>query len=163
MSKTRRRYWLFKTEPQTYSIADLAAEAGGVGRWDGVRNYQARNLLRDEVQVGDGVLVYHSSADVIGVAGVARVVRAGYVDPTQLDPESSGFDRRARPEAPPWVSVDLRHEETFGEIVAMAAMRADARLAGMLVIKRGQRLSIQPVTPEHWRRVLVLGRRAVAT
>jgi len=151
------RHWLFKVEPDVFSFADLEAAPRRTTSWGGVRNYQARNLLRDEIRRGDRVLYYHSNATPSGVAGVARVVRAGYPDPTQFDPADPGHDPKSAPEEPRWYAVDIQARRALPHFVALAELRADPRLAGMALLRRGNRLSIQPVQPEEWRRVLALG------
>lgn len=150
------RYWLFKTEPEVYAIDDLKRD--GVTAWDGVRNYQARNLLRDGCRVGDLVLIYHSNADPTGVAGLGRIARAAYPDPTALDRRDPHHDPKATAANNPWVAVDVRFEQVFPTLVTLAAMKADPRLEGMLVTRRGQRLSIQPVEPVHFKIVCRMGR-----
>lgn len=150
MSETR--YWLFKSEPNAYSIDDLAKD--GWTYWDGVRNYQARNLLRDEVNVGDGVLFYHSNAKPPGIAGIARVTRSGYPDPTQFDTESKYFDPKATEAKPRWFVVDIEFVSKLDEVVSLASLKADEALDGMLVTRKGQRLSVQPVEDRHWHYLL---------
>ncbi|HEV2131024.1 MAG TPA: EVE domain-containing protein [Longimicrobiaceae bacterium] len=145
-----------KTEPGSYSIDDLQRE--GRTAWEGVRNYQARNLIRDEMQVDDSVLFYHSSAEPPGVAGIARVARSGYPDSTARDPRSKYFDPKASEEDPRWYLVDLEFVERFAGIVSLATLRETAGLEKMLVINKS-RLSVQPVTEEEFRIVLELGRR----
>jgi predicted RNA-binding protein with PUA-like domain len=147
------RYWLMKSEPGSYSIADL--ERDGTTGWEGVRNYQARNFMRDIMQPGDGVLFYHSSAEPPGVAGLARIARAGYPDPTALDPRSPYFDPKATDQEPRWYQVDIAFEQRFPEIIPIATLREAPGLEAMLVINRS-RLSVQPVTPEEWEIVLEL-------
>ena len=149
------RCWLFKSEPDVYSIGHL--ERDGRTHWEGVRNYQARNFLRDEVKPGDRVLYYHSNADPPGVAGLAEVVRAGYPDPAARDPESEYYDPKASDEDPRWYRVDLAFRETFPALVPLDALRAAPGLEKMLVINRS-RLSVQPVTDEECEIVLRLGR-----
>lgn len=151
------RHWLFKTEPESFGFDDLAAAPRKRTGWDGVRNHQARNFLRDDVAVGDLVLVYHSSSDPSGVAGVARVSRAAHPDPTQFDPRSHHFDAKSKREAPTWVQVELEAVRPLARFVSLAEIRAEPALAGMLVTKRGQRLSIQPVRPEEFAVVCRLG------
>ncbi|MEM8962583.1 MAG: EVE domain-containing protein [Acidobacteriota bacterium] len=146
------RYWLFKSEPNAYSIDDLAKD--GWTYWDGVRNYQARNLLRDEVNVGDGVLFYHSNAKPPGIAGIARVTRSGYPDPTQFDTESKYFDPKATEAKPRWFVVDIEFVSKLDEVVSLASLKADEALDGMLVTRKGQRLSVQPVEDRHWHYLL---------
>ncbi len=150
-----RRYWLMKTEPDVYSIDDLVRD--GRGSWDGVRNYQARNHMR-AMRAGDLVLFYHSSTQPPGVAGVARVCREAYADPTQFDPRSDHYDRASDPDDPRWSMVDLEPVEKLPVFVPLTQLRSDAELDGMLVARRGMRLSVQPVEPAHFRRVLALGR-----
>ncbi|MBI4432801.1 MAG: EVE domain-containing protein [Candidatus Omnitrophica bacterium] len=136
------KYWLMKSEPATYSIDDL--ERDGVTSWEGVRNYQARNFMRDQMRKSDLVLFYHSNADPSGVAGVCRVVREGYPDSTIKE---AG-----------WVMVDVEFVEKFKRFVALEELKADKKLQGMLVTKRGTRLSVQPVDKMHFREVTRLGR-----
>ncbi|SDK52858.1 EVE domain-containing protein [Microbulbifer yueqingensis] len=149
-------YWLFKSEPDEYSLADLAAEPGRTGRWDGIRNYQARNFLRDRVQEGDGVLFYHSACRVPAVVGTAEVVRAAYPDPAQFDQQSPYFDPRSTPENPRWFCVDIRWQEEFARPVPLAEIKADPALREMVLVKQG-RLSVQPVTTAEWRAIRLLG------
>lgn len=154
----KRRFWLMKTEPESYSIDDLARDKGTC--WDGVRNYQARNFLRDEVSVGDRVLIYHSSADPPGVAGLASVSRGGYPDLTALDPQDHHYDPKSTSDDPIWIAVDVAFEEKFRRFVSLDDLRAERALAGLLVLKRGMRLSILPVEKKHFELVCRLGRRA---
>ena len=149
-------YWLFKSEPDEYSLTDLKQEPGQIGRWDGIRNYQARNFLRDQVAEGDGVLFYHSACKVPAVAGTARVVRAAYPDPAQFDPESKYYDPKASADAPRWFCVDLQWQSEFRNPVPLKDIKQNPALAEMVLIKQG-RLSIQPVTAEEWRTVTSLG------
>lgn len=152
-----RKYWLLKSEPTTYSIEDLKRD--GRTCWDGVRNYQARNLMRDEMAVGDLVLFYHSSADPTGVAGVARVCRAAYPDDTALDAKDKHFNPRATRGNPIWMMVDIEVVEQFPAVVSLADLKGAAELDGMLVLKRGQRLSVQPVEKAHFNAVRRMGKR----
>lgn len=149
-------YWLVKSEPGAYSIEDLRRD--GTTCWHGVRNYQARNFIRDRMQPGDPVLFYHSNAEPPGVVGIARVARGGYPDPTALDPESPYFDRRASEEDPRWYMVDLAFEEAFPEIVSLDTLRRTPGLEEMPLLNRS-RLSVQPVTEEEFRAIVELGRR----
>jgi predicted RNA-binding protein with PUA-like domain len=153
-----KRYWLFKTEPEAFSIADLAAAPAKSAFWDGVRNYQARNYLRDDVRAGDEVLVYHSSVDPPHVAGVAKVAKAAEPDPTQFQPGHDHFDPRAKAGAPPWVGVTLKHVRTFKAPVDRAALAADPVAKTMEVLRRGSRLSIQPVSKAQFDAVIRLAR-----
>jgi predicted RNA-binding protein with PUA-like domain len=150
-------YWLLKTEPEVFSFDDLLSAKGRTTSWGGVRNYQARNRLRDELAVGDRVLVYHSSADPSGVAGLARVARAGYPDPTQFDADDPGHDPNSTPDSPRWFAVDVTAERRLPTFVPLAILRKTRSLDGMELLQRGSRLSVQRVTSEEWRAVLALG------
>lgn len=141
-------YWLFKSEPHVYSIDDLQRE--GVGVWEGVRNYQARNFLRDGVKKGDTVLFYHSSCAVPAIVGLADVVRAAYPDPAQFDPENDYYDPKATAEKPRWVAVDVRFKRKLKRPVTRDDLRAQPELADMALLRRGQRLSILPVPVTEW-------------
>ncbi|HEY1131749.1 MAG TPA: EVE domain-containing protein [Roseateles sp.] len=145
------RYWLMKSEPDEASILDL--QRAGTLPWTGVRNYQARNFMRDDMQLGDGVLFYHSSCPEPGIAGLAEVCSAAYPDATQFDPTSPYHDAKSKPEAPRWVHVDVRWRETT-RLLSLKEMREAPELASMRVLERGSRLSITPVTPDEWRAVL---------
>lgn len=144
-------YWLMKSEPDEASILDL--QRAGTLPWTGVRNYQARNFMRDDMQSGDGVLFYHSSCPEPGIAGLAEVCSAAYPDATQFDPESHYFDPKSKPDAPRWVHVDVRWRETT-RLLSLKEMREAPELASMRVLERGSRLSITPVTPTEWQAVL---------
>lgn len=151
-----RRYWLLKSEPGTYSIDDLQRD--GTTYWDGVRNYQARNFMRDDMRPGDGVLFYHSNAKPPGVVGIAEVVRAGYPDHTARDPSSPYFDPRATEDDPRWYMVDIRFVEKFPDLVPLDRLRVTPGLEEMLVTTKS-RLSVQPVTAEEFEIVRRLARR----
>ncbi|MEM6926430.1 MAG: EVE domain-containing protein [Myxococcota bacterium] len=150
------RHWLMKSEPGTYGIDDLRRD--GVTTWEGVRNYQARNYLRDEVRVGDLVLFYHSSTKPTGVAGLARVVRGAYPDPTAFDPEHPYFDTKSDPDVPRWLMVDVAFVEQWHAVVSLATLKAESALDGLLVTRKGQRLSVMPVDPDHYAHIVRLGR-----
>ncbi|MFG0330272.1 MAG: EVE domain-containing protein [Phycisphaerales bacterium] len=152
-----KNYWLLKTEPTSYSIDDL--ERDGRTGWDGVRNYQARNLMRDDMRAGDLALIYHSSADPAGVVGVATIVETAIPDPTQFDPESKYFDEKSSREDPRWIMVSIAFVEKFKRTVALSELKEQAELDGMLVTKRGQRLSVQPVDKKHFEFVRKLARK----
>ncbi|MCA9620476.1 MAG: EVE domain-containing protein [Myxococcales bacterium] len=156
MASRKRRYWLMKSEPETYSIEDLARD--GRTMWDGVRNYQARNFMRDDMRAGDLVLFYHSNAKPMGVAGVAEVVGEPYPDPTQFDPKSKYHDPASSPDAPTWILVDVAHVETLPQILPLAGLKDDPKLEGMPLLQKGQRLSVQPVDKAHFKRVLSLAK-----
>ncbi len=148
------RYWLMKSEPDVFSIQDL--ERKGREPWDGVRNYQARNFMRDDMRPGDGVLFYHSNAKPPGVAGLARVCSEAYPDPTAWDPKSPYYDPRSTPERPVWVMVDVEHVRTFPRLITREELAAAPALASMMVLRRGMRLSIQPVTQREFEEVCAL-------
>ena len=148
-----QRFWLFKSEPSTFSIRDLAASKGKKTSWEGVRNYQARNMLRDEIQRGDGVLFYHSNADPMIIAGTAEVVKAGYPDHFAQQPDHKYFDEAASPENPIWYMVDIKLIEIFKNSVTRAMLAEHPVASQMMVMKKGSRLSIQPVTAEEWQAV----------
>jgi predicted RNA-binding protein with PUA-like domain len=146
--------WLCKTEPDVYSIDDLRRD--GTTGWEGVRNYQARNFMRDGMQPGDVVLVYHSNADPAGIAGLAEVVGAPRPDPSQFDRRSEAFDPKSTREAPRWILRDVRFVRRFGRVVTLDALRADPGTRGMAALRKGNRLSVTPVTPAECRAVLRL-------
>lgn len=144
-----KNYWLFKAEPHIYGIEHLNAAPKKIGRWDGIRNYQARNFLRDQIAVGDEVFIYHSSCKNVGIVGTAKVVKAGYPDPTQFNPESPYYDPKSTPENPRWVSVDIQLTNTFPRIIPLSEIKAQSELEHMVLVKQG-RLSTQPVTKAEW-------------
>ena len=152
-----QRYWLMKSEPEVFSIQHLARAKSQTTFWDGVRNYQARNLLRDQVQVGDGVLFYHSNADPPGVAGTATVVRAASPDPSQFDAGSDHHDPAASPEAPRWYGVHVKLDRIFPRLLPLDELRAVKALSSMVLFQRS-RLSVQPVTAQEWKAIVALGR-----
>jgi len=144
------RYWLMKSEPDDVSIDDLAARPDGTVPWYGVRNYQARNLMRDAMTVGDPVFFYHSSCAEPGIAGIARVASTAYPDATQFDAASPYYDAKATPETPRWLNVDVQFVRKT-RLIGLAELRAHAELANMRVLARGNRLSITEVEPAEWR------------
>jgi len=148
-------FWLMKSEPAECSITDLANAPQHTVPWVGVRNYQARNFMRDAMAVGDGVLFYHSSCAEPGIAGLATVASAAYPDATQFDPASPYFDAKSVPDAPRWVHVDVALQRVT-RLLSLREMRAQPALATMQVLKAGNRLSITPVTPDEWAAVLAL-------
>lgn len=152
-------YWLFKTEPQAFSIEDLALRPDQTEPWDGIRNYQVRNLLRDQVQTGDQLFIYHSSCPEPGIVGTARVIRGAYPDHTQFDPESHYYDPKSRRENPRWLMVDVQLTDVFADIVSLKQIKANPALEQMMLVRKGNRLSIQPVTSEHWKILLAMAKR----
>jgi len=150
-----KNWWVIKSEPATYSIDDLARD--GKTGWEGVRNFQARNFMRDEMKVGDEVLFHHSGAEP-GVAGIARVAGSPRPDPTQFDPNSDYHDPKSKRESPTWIMVDLEFVEKFPRLVPLADLKKDSRLSKMPLLQRGQRLSVMPTTAEEFRIVRSMGR-----
>lgn len=157
MTKSKQQYWLMKTEPDVFSIDDLARL--GRSPWDGVRSFQARNLLQ-QMQVGELALFYHSSTELRGVVGLARIARTAYPDHTQFDPKSEYYDKTAKQEAPRWFMVDVEFVEKFANLLSLDEIKADRALDEMLVVRRGMRLSVQPVEAKHMRRIM---KRVAAT
>ena len=151
-----RRFWLVKSEPGAYSFADLQSEPDQTAEWDGVRNYQARNILRDEMKAGDGVLFYHSNTKPMAVVGSAVVVREGYPDDTAWDPSSNHPDPKSTPDNPLWYMVDIKAEAGFARPVTLPEIKSTPGLENMVLVNRS-RLSVQPVTPEEWRIIIDLG------
>jgi predicted RNA-binding protein with PUA-like domain len=151
-------YWLLKSEPDVFGIDDLARAPRRTTGWEGVRNYQARNMLRDDFRVGDRAFFYHSSCEVPGVAGIVQVVRAAYPDPTQFDAKSEYHDAASTREAPRWFSVDVQLEQRIEPVITLPELRElmDGALREMLILKRGNRLSVTPVTAAEWRCVVAL-------
>jgi len=152
-----RQFWLFKSEPEVFSFADLLAAPGKRTHWNGVRNYQARNLLRDAIRVGDGVLFYHSNTEPLAVAGTCKVVRSGYPDHTAFTAGSDDHDPDSDPDDPTWYMVDIEAEAAFAAPVTRERMQREQGLADMMLLRRGARLSVQPVAPAEWEIVLRLG------
>jgi predicted RNA-binding protein with PUA-like domain len=150
-----KQYWLMKSEPDEVGIDDALAAPGGVVPWTGVRNYQARNFMRDAMQIGDGVLFYHSGCAEPGIAGIAEVASMPYPDPTQFDAASPYHDPKSSLEQPRWMLVDVRALRKT-RLLALAQMRADPRLADMQVLRRGNRLSITPVAKNEWDHIVGL-------
>lgn len=144
------KYWLFKTEPETFSIDDLSNSPNQTTSWEGVRNYRARNLLRDEVKKGDEVFFHHSSTDPVGIAGTCVVVRGGYPDNSALNHKCDYFDAKHTNENPRWYTVDVKLVRKFERLVPLALLKQTTGLEKMMVTQRGARLSIQPVTLEEW-------------
>ncbi len=153
----KRAYWLMKSEPDVFSYDHLVAAKKSTTHWDGVRNYQARNTMRDDMKVGDLVLYYHSNTKPPGIVGVAEIVREGYPDHTQFDPGDSHFDPKSKEDNPRWYMVDLRAAAELPNYVTLDELKANAKLQDMAVVQRGQRLSVQPVTAAEFKEVLKMG------
>ena len=151
------RYWLIKSEPDAYSIDDL--ERDGVEHWDGIRNYQARNIMRDEMEIGDLCLFYHSNAKPPGVVGIAEVVSEAYPDHTQFDSSSNYFDPKSDPDDPRWLMVDMKFVEKLPRMVGLPELRTYSELAEMVLLNRS-RLSVQPVRPEEFEFIVARARES---
>jgi predicted RNA-binding protein with PUA-like domain len=149
-------YWLLKSEPLTFSIDDLAARKNQQDFWDGVRNYQARNMMRDAMQPGDLAFFYHSNCKIPGIAGVVKIIETGLPDLTALNSDSQYFDPKATKENPRWVGVRVQLVEKFKEIIPLSELRAQPLLSQMILVRPGNRLSITPITPEEWEIILGL-------
>ena len=149
-----KKYWLFKAEPHIYGIEHLAAAPDKIGRWDGIRNYQARNFLRDQVKTGDLVFIYHSSCKDIGIAGVAEVVRSSYPDPSQFNSLSPYFDAKSSGTKAPWVSVDLQFVEKFTALLPLDKLKQSTKLEQLPLVKKGNRLSVMPVSSAEWQHII---------
>lgn len=148
------RHWLMKSEPEVFGIDDL--ERVGVEPWEGVRNYQARNLLRDEIQAGDLAFLYHSNCKVPGIAGIMRIARGGYPDDTAWTPGHRYHDPRSTPEHPRWFRVDVAFERRLGRIIPLSELKQAPELSAMPLVRRGNRLSVLPVSPQEWDFILSL-------
>ncbi len=144
------RYWLFKSEPECFSYQDLENSPQQTTGWDGIRNYHARNFLRDDVKYGDGVIYYHSNAEPPGIAGIAVVVEQAHPDPTQFDPRADHFDPKSDPQNPTWVQVSIRSVAPVAPEIGLPTLRLSKDLDGLELLRRGSRLSVHPVSQEHW-------------
>ena len=149
-------YWLLKTEPTTYSIDDLAREKNKTTCWDGVRNYQARNYMRDQMKVGDPVLLYHSSTTPAGIVGICKVVRESYPDFTALDPDHDHYDPKSKQDEPRWFMVDIKLQTKFKVLITLDELKKINALDGMVLLSKGSRLSVQPVTKKQFDTIIKL-------
>lgn len=149
-----KRYWLMKSEPDEFGIDDLASRENQTTYWEGVRNYQARNFMRDEMKIGDKVFFYHSNAKPLAIVGIMEVASEPYPDPSQFDPNSKYFDEKATEEKPRWFLVDVKLVEKFDNPVLRDDIKKEETLSDMMLIAKGSRLSIQPVTEYQWEKVL---------
>jgi predicted RNA-binding protein with PUA-like domain len=152
------QYWLMKSEPDVFGIDHLAARPDRTEPWDGVRNYQARNMMRDQMKVGDQIFFYHSNCDEPGIVGIMEVVREGYPDHTAFDPEAKYFDPKSDPDNPRWYMVDVRYVRHLARNIPLTELKryAEGPLEGMPLVRKGNRLSVIPVTAEQWRFILSL-------
>jgi predicted RNA-binding protein with PUA-like domain len=147
-------YWLMKSEPDAYSIDEL--ESDGREMWDGIRNYQARNMMRDDMRIGDRVFFYHSNCKEPGIVGIMKVASKPYPDPTQFDPESRYYDPKSSEDDPRWLLVDVEFVRKLSRTISLAELKEQAKLDGMILLRRGNRLSIMPVEKRHWDLILGL-------
>jgi predicted RNA-binding protein with PUA-like domain len=150
------RYWLVKSEPDVFSFADLQAAPKKTTCWDGVRNYQARNTLRDEMKQGDRCFYYHSNAEPSGIAGICEVVREGYPDHSAFDKKDPHYDPKSKPDAPTWFMVDVKAVKAFPRLIALGELREVVALKGMVLLQKGSRLSVQPVTKKEWETICAM-------
>ena len=153
-----KKYWLFKSEPKAFSIDDLQNSPGKKTYWDGVRNYQARNFIRDDMRKGDGVLFYHSNADPLAVVGYCEIVKEAYPDHTQFDPDNKHFDPTALQKEPRWFMVDIKQKEIFKHPVTLKEIKENSKLKDFRLIQRGNRLSVFPVNKKEWDEILRMGK-----
>jgi len=149
-------HWLMKSEPDTFGIDDLRARPEQIEHWDGVRNYQARNMMRDQMRVGDQVFFYHSNCSEPGIVGIAEIVREAYPDFTAFDPDDKHFDPKSDPDKPTWFMVDVRFVRKFKHTISLRELKAMPELAELALVRRGNRLSIMPVTAEQWQLIIAL-------
>ena len=149
-----KKYWLFKSEPGCYSMKDLKAKANGTDHWDGVRNYQARNMLRDDIKKGDEVFFYYSNSKPMGIAGICTVAKSGYPDHTAEDPNSEHPDPKHTNDNPIWYMVDVKYKKEFKDVITLKELKETPGLENMVLTQRGSRLSIQPVTPNEWQIIM---------
>ncbi len=149
-------YWLMKSEPDAFGIDDLEQRPLQTEPWDGVRNYQARNMMRDEMKIGDQVFFYHSNCDQPGIVGIAKVVKAGYPDFTAFDPENKHYDPKSHPDKPTWYMVDVQFVRKLKRTISLQELKQQPELEQLALVRRGNRLSIMPVTEQQWAFILSL-------
>jgi len=149
-------YWLMKSEPNAFSIDDLAQRPKQTEPWDGVRNYQARNMMRDDMKVGDRIFFYHSNCDVPGIVGIAEVAREGYADFTAFDPDDKHFDPKSNPDKPTWIMVDVHFVRKLDRTISLQELKQHQELVDLALVRRGNRLSIMPVSQAQWEFILSL-------
>ncbi|MFO7830577.1 MAG: EVE domain-containing protein [Desulfuromonadaceae bacterium] len=150
------RYWLMKSEPGEFSIDDLQQRPDQTEPWDGVRNYQARNFMRDNMRVGDQAFFYHSNCKTPGIVGIMEIAREGYADHTAFDPDSNHFDPKSDPDKPRWMMVDVKYVRHTGRVIPLAELKEHDELAGMKLLQKGNRLSVMPISEHEWFYILGL-------
>ena len=153
------KYWLMKSEPDVYSIHDLANEPDQTDYWDGIRNYQVRNFMRDDMKIGDLAFFYHSRCKVPGIVGTMQIARTAYPDHTAFDPSEHYYDPKSDPNNPRWLMVDVRLDTIFPEIISLRDLRQEMELTDMRILQRGNRLSVTPVTNDEWNHILSMVNR----
>lgn len=149
-------YWLMKSEPDVFGITDLYNKPNQIEHWDGVRNYQARNMMRDDMRQGDQVFFYHSNCDVPGIVGIMEIVKEGYPDFFAFDPDDKHFDPKSDPENPRWMMVDVKYVRSLIRTITLKELKCHEELADLALVRRGNRLSIMPVSKKHWELILSL-------
>ncbi len=154
MDLVLKRYWLVKSEPDEFSIDDLQAQPDQTEHWDGVRNHQARNFMRDDMKVGDQVFFYHSNTKIPGIVGIAEVCREGYTDHTAFDPDDKHYDPKSDPDKPRWIMVDVKYVRHMTHTISLTELKDSAALEGCPLTRRGNRLSVMPIEPAHWTTIL---------
>jgi predicted RNA-binding protein with PUA-like domain len=155
-----KKYWLFKSEPGSFSIEDLEKAGNKTTCWDGVRNYQARNFISKEISVDDQIFFYHSNADPSAIVGIAEVTKKGYPDPSAFDKKSQYFDEKSSPENPVWYAVDIKHVKTFNNLISLTKLKTNQKLKNMVLLQKGGRLSIQPVSESEWKEILEMSKQS---
>lgn len=150
------QYWLLKSEPHTFSIDDLLTKPNQIDAWEGVRNYTARNFMRDKMQVKDLAFFYHSSCEIPGVVGIVEIVRAAYPDPTQFEKKSKYYDEKSTILNPRWITVDVKFKEKFKEILPLSRLKESIKLKDFVLLKKGNRLSVMPVKDMEWNAIMGL-------
>ena len=150
------RYWLMKSEPEAFSIDDLEQRPGQTEHWDGVRNYQARNMMRDDMKIGDQVFFYHSNCETPGIVGIAKVVKEAYPDFTAFDPDNNHFDPKSNPDQPTWFMVDVQFVRKLKRTLTLQELKNKPELVELALVRRGNRLSIMPVSAQQWAYILTL-------
>ena len=153
-----KKYWLMKSEPDVFSIDDLKACPNSTDSWDGVRNYQARNFMRDEMKIGDQILFYHSSCKPPGISGIAKVSREGHPDPSAFDKKSKYFDPKSEPNNPRWIMVEVKYVKKFKRLISLEELKSYPELQGMQVLQKGNRLSITPISEQEFKFILNLSK-----
>ena len=149
-------YWLMKSEPNEFSIDDLKTQPDKTEHWDGVRNYQARNMMRDQMKVGDQVFFYHSNCDTPGIVGIAKVVREGYPDFTAFEPKDPHYDPKSDPDNPRWYMVDIKYVRKLKRTISLKELKEISALSEMPLVRKGNRLSVMPTTKQQWQHILKL-------